>query len=170
MRIARLLLAASTAALAFTTTVEAQSRALPTPRDDAARLRAAVEASGARSAAAFNRGDVPGFIQAYAPDVWVFPPNEQPFEGPTAANAYFTRSFDQGFRNFQLTTTGLDRQGSMAYETGIFSGEFPTPGRAGTLSRDNGKYVQIWKRNQDGEWRIHFVMWSSNNPPSPPPR
>jgi ketosteroid isomerase-like protein len=168
MRIARLLLAASTAALTFTTTVEAQSRPLPTPRDDAARLRAAIEASGARSAAAFNRGDVAGFIQAYASDVWVFPPNDQPFQGPAAAHEYFQRSYDQGFRNFQMTTTGLDRQGSMAYETGIYSGEFRTPGPAGAMARDNGKYVQVWKRNPDGEWRSHFVMWSSNNPPPPP--
>jgi ketosteroid isomerase-like protein len=118
-------------------------------------------------AAAYNRGDIAGFIRAYADDVWVFPPNEQPFQGPSAALDYFKRGYDQGFRNFQITTTGLDRQGSMAYETGIYSGEFPTPGQAGAMTRDNGKYVHVWKRNANGEWRTHFVMWSSNLPAAP---
>ncbi|MDQ3948939.1 MAG: DUF4440 domain-containing protein [Gemmatimonadota bacterium] len=170
MRIARLLFAASTAALVLTAPAGGQGRLAPTVRDEEARLRAAVEASGARVAAAFNRGDIAGFIQPYASDVWVFPPNDQPFQGPEAALAYFQRSYDRGFRNFQITTTGLDRQGSMAYETGIYSGEFPTPGQAGAMTRDNGKYVQVWKRNANGEWRTHFVMWSSNNPPPATPR
>jgi ketosteroid isomerase-like protein len=168
MRIARLLFAVSAAMVALTATAAAQARSAA-ERDQEA-LRAAVEAAGARAAASYNRGDIAGFIHAYADDVWVFPPNEQPFQGPNTALDFFRRSYDQGFRNFQITTTGLDRQGSMAYETGIYSGEFPTPGQPGGVTRDNGKYVQIWKRNARGEWRTHFVMWSSNNPPPAAPR
>jgi ketosteroid isomerase-like protein len=170
MRIARLLFVTSTAALALAAPAGGQGRPMSTPREDEARLRAAVEASGARMADAFNRGDVAGFIRAYAEEVWVFPPNEQPFQGRAAALDYFQRSYDRGFRNFQITTTGLDRQGSMAYETGIYSGESPTPGQRGAVTRDNGKYVQVWKRSANGEWRTHFVMWSSNNPPVAAPR
>lgn len=166
MRIARLLFAVFTAAATLTTAVGAQARPLPTPRDDEARLRTAVEASGARMAAAYNRGEIDGLIRAYADDVWVFPPNAQPFQGRQAAFEFFQRSHEQGFRNFRLTTTGLDRQGTMAYETGTYSGDFTTPSPMGRTS-DNGKYVQIWKRAANGEWRTHFVMWSSNNPPPP---
>lgn len=168
MRIARVLFAVSAALAVSSLTAGAQARATAAAlAAEDARLRTAVEAAGARAATSFNRGDIAGFIRAYADDVWVFPPNEQPFQGPDAALDYFRRSYDRGFRNFQITTTGLDRQGSMAYETGIYSGEFPTPGQAGAMTRDNGKYVQVWKRNARGEWRTHFVMWSSNNPPPP---
>jgi ketosteroid isomerase-like protein len=170
MRIARLLLATSTVLVVSSPAVDAQARGIATPREQEERLRTAIEAAGERAAAAYNRGDIAGFIRAYADDVWVFPPNEQPFQGPNAALDYFRRSYDRGFRNFQITTTGLDRQGSMAYETGIYSGEFPTPGQAGAVTRDNGKYVAIWKRSSTGEWRMHFVMWSSNNPAAPMPR
>jgi ketosteroid isomerase-like protein len=170
MRIARLLLAASSAVLMFTTTGAAQSRPLPTARDDAARLRAAVEASAARTAAAFNRGDINGFIAPYAREVWVFPPNAQPFQGPSAALEYFTRGYTEGTRNLQLTTTGLDRSGTLAYETGTYSADYPTPGQAGAMSRDFGKYVHIWKREPNGTWQIHLTTWSSNLPAAPPPR
>jgi ketosteroid isomerase-like protein len=166
MRIARLLFAASTAALTLTTTAEGQGRPLSTAQDDAARLRAAVEASGARMAAAFSRGDITGFIQPYASDVWVYPPNEQPFQGPAAAHEFFTRGYTQGTRNLQLTTTGLERSGSLAYETGIYTADYPTPGQAGAMSRDNGKYVHVWKRDAEGAWRIHVAIWSSNLPPA----
>jgi ketosteroid isomerase-like protein len=166
MRIAHLLFAGAGVLALAAPPADAQARATTTARDDAARLRTAIENAGSRAAFSFNRGDIAGFVRAYADDVWVFPPNEQPFQGPSAALDYFKRSYDRGFRNFQITTTGLDRQGSMAYETGIYNGEFPTPGQAGAVSRDNGKYVAVWKRNADGEWRMHFIMWSSNLPPT----
>jgi ketosteroid isomerase-like protein len=163
MRIARLLFAVSIAALTPTTTIDAQSRPLPTEREDEARLRTAVEAAGARMEIAYNRGEMEGFVRPYSDDVWVFPPNGQPFQGRQASYDFFQRSYDGGFRNLQLTTTGLDRQGTMAYETGTYTGNVTPAGQA--TRPDNGKYVQIWKRGSNGEWRIHFVMWSSNNPP-----
>jgi ketosteroid isomerase-like protein len=165
MRIARLLFAASIAATTLTTALAAQGRPLPTPRDEQARLRAAVEASGNRAEMAYNRGEVEGFVRSYSDDVWVFPPNAQPFQGRQAAFDFFQRSYDDGFRNLQLTTTGLDRHGTMAYETGTFTGEMTPAGQP--RRADNGKYVHVWKRAPNGDWHIHFVMWSSNNPPPP---
>jgi ketosteroid isomerase-like protein len=171
MRIARLLLAASAAALTIPTAADAQTRrSAATAREEVARLRTAVEASATRTAAAFNRGEIDVFIQPYAQDVWVFPPNAQPFQGPAAAHEFFTRDYmESGTRNLQLTTTGLDRDGSLAYETGTYSADYPTPGgRPGAMSRDHGKYVHIWKRDPNGAWRVHLATWSSNLPPPPP--
>lgn len=165
MRIARLLFAVSTAALTLTTPIQAQARPLPTAREDQARLRAAVEAAGSRMEMAYNRGEIEGFVRPYADDIWLFPPNAQPFQGRQAAFDFFQRSYADGFRNLQLTTTGLDRQGTMAYETGTFTGDITSGGQA--TRQDNGKYVHIWKRAPNGDWRIHFAMWSSNNPPPP---
>ncbi len=164
MRIARLLFAVSTAAT-LTTALEAQGRPLPTPRDDQARLRTAVEAAGSRMEMAYNRGEIEGFVRPYSDDVWVFPPNAQPFQGRQAAFDFFQRGYDEGFRNLQLTTTGLDRHGTMAYETGTFTGEMTPAGQP--RQADNGKYVHVWKRSSNGDWHIHFAMWNSNNPPAP---
>jgi ketosteroid isomerase-like protein len=164
MRIARFVLAALAAALTLAPAAAAQGRPLPTPRDDAARLRAAVEASAARMAAAYNRGDIDGVVQAAAPEIWVFPPNAEPLQGVNALHAFHTRGYDQGARNLVLTTTGLDRQGPMAYETGTYSIDLPT-GRAGSPTRDFGKYVHVWKRSPEGAWRVHFAMWNSNLAP-----
>ena len=169
MRIARFAFTTATALALSAAVAGAQTRAAAAARDDIARLRAAIEAAELRAASSFNRGDVAGFIRAYSDDVWVFPPNQQPFQGPDAALDYFKRSYNQGFRNLQLTTTGVDRSGVMAYETGTWTGEFPTPGQAGAMTRDNGKYVVIWKRDDRADWRMHLVMWSSNNPPAPMP-
>src|SRR5687768_5816886 len=160
MRIARLLLAVSTATL-LTTALAAQGRPLPTPRDEQARLRAAVEASGNRAEMAYNRGEMEGFVRAFSDDIWVFPPNAQPVQGRQAAFDHFQRGYDGGVRNLQLTTTGLDRHGTMAYETGTYTAEITATGQA--MRPDNGKYVHVWKRAPNGDWRIHFAMWSSNN-------
>jgi ketosteroid isomerase-like protein len=170
MRIAHLFYVAACGSLAFTAGADAQARRASTAGDAQQRLRAAVEAATGRATAAWNRGDIDGFIQAYAPEVWVFPPNAEPFQGRAAASDYFARGYTDGTRNLQLTTTGLDRSGDMAYETGTYRAEFPTPGRQGATSRDFGKYVHVWKRDPSGAWRIHLVTWNSNLPPTPMPR
>jgi ketosteroid isomerase-like protein len=165
MPLARRFVTACAATLTLAIPAAAQRRPSPSPADESARLRNAIEAGVTRMTDAYNRGDMAGFIQSYADDVWVFPPNDQPFQGPAAAIQFFQRSYDGGFRNLQLTTTGVDRQGPMAYETGIYTGQFPTPGQPGAITRDNGKYVHVWKRAPNGVWRTHLVMWSSNLPP-----
>jgi ketosteroid isomerase-like protein len=170
MRIARLLLVAAATATAFAGPAGAQSRTRPlsTPRDDAARLREAVEASIVRTDAAFNRGDIDAFLQPMADDVWVYPPNAQAFQGPAAAHEYFTRGYSEGLRSLQRRTTGLERSGNIAYETGTYT--IQTPGQGGATTTDNGKYVHVWKRSAEGAWRIHVAMWNSNLPAPPRPR
>ena len=170
MRIARFALATVSALAIFAPPAGAQARrpapAAATRDDDIARLRTAIESAENRAAFSFNRGDIAGFIRAYSDDIWVYPPNEQPFQGPDAALDYFRRSYNEGVRNLQLTTTGVDRSGSMAYETGVYTIDVPTSGQAGAApTRDNGKYVVVWKRDNRGEWRMHVLIWSSNNPP-----
>lgn len=169
MRIARLLCAASTAAVVLTASADAQvRRTAATGRDAAERLRSAVESSGTRTADAYNRGEIEGFIRPYAEEIWVFPPNAEPFQGREASLQFFTRSYAQGARNLKLMTTGLDRSGDMAYETGTYTVDYPTPGgAAGATSRDYGKYVHVWKRGGDGAWQIHLSTWNSNLPAAP---
>ena len=170
MRIARLLYVASIAALAISVPADAQTRAVATARDEAQRLRVAVEGAATRASAAWARGDIDGFIQAYAPEVWVFPPNAEPFQGRSATSDFFARGYTDGLRNLQLRTTGLDRSGALAYETGTYTADFPTPGQRGATSRDYGKYVHVWKRDANGEWRIHLVTWNSNLTATPTTR
>ena len=171
MRIARLLYVASSAVLALTPAAGAQARsAAATQREDAA-IRTAIEAAAARAAESFNRGDIAGVVRDYAEDVWVFPPNAQPYQGSHALLDYHARNYrERGLRNLRLTTTGFERSGHLAYETGTYTIDVPTGDRAGTMDRSHGKYIQIWKRDAAGDWRIHHVMWSSNVPPSPAPR
>jgi ketosteroid isomerase-like protein len=171
MRIARFALATVSALALSAPLAGAQARRTAPAAardDDLARLRTAIESAENRAAFSFNRGDIAGFIRAYADDIWVYPPNDQPFQGPDAALDYFRRSYNEGVRNLQLTTTGVDRSGSMAYETGIYTIDVPTtPAQPATPARDNGKYVVVWKRDNRGEWRMHVLIWSSNNPPRP---
>lgn len=165
MRIASLLVALSAATISVAVPAAAQARraARPAVEVDATQLRAAAEAAAGRAAAAYNRGDMTGFIQAYAPDIWVFPPNAQPFQGPAAALSFFAEGYNAGGRNLELTTTGMERSGALAYESGTYTIDLPRPGST-TPRRDYGKYVHIWKRGADGAWRIHLATWNSNVP------
>ena len=175
MRTARLVLATAAVAALAAPFAGAQTRAAAAAaaanaREDAT-LRAAIEASAVRASEAFNRDDMVGVVRDYADDVWVFPPNAQPYQGAQTLLDYHARNFRQnGFRNLRLTTTGFERSGHLAYETGTYTIDVPAGGRAGTMETTYGKYMNISKRDEAGNWRVHHVMWSSNLPPRPTPR
>jgi ketosteroid isomerase-like protein len=172
MRSARIVLGtaaivALAAPLAGAQTRAAVAAAATAAREDAA-LRAAVEAGAIRASDAYNRDNMVEVVRDYADDVWVFPPNTEPYQGAQTLLDYHARNFRQnGFRNLRLTTTGFERSGHLAYETGTYTIDVPTGDRARTMETSYGKYMNIWKRDEGGNWRIHHVMWSSNLPPRP---
>lgn len=163
MRIMRGVLA-SALLLAVSATANAQTRAGAAARDETARLRSTLENSGARMADAFSRGDIGAFVSGYASDAWFFPPNAEPFQGAAAAAAFFRTGYERGIRNLQLRTTGMERSGNLAYESGTYTSDYPDPAQGGAMARDYGKYLHIWKRDARGTWRIHQAIWSSNLP------
>ena len=168
MRTARVVLGTAAILVLSAPLAGAQVRAATAQQREDAAARAVVEAAAGRAAAAFNRGDMAGMVRDYVDDVWVFPPNAQPYQGAQGLLDYHARAFrQQGVRNLQLATTGFERSGNLAYETGTYSVDVPLGDRAGTVERRFGKYIQIWKRGGTGEWRIHHVMWSPNLPPAP---
>jgi ketosteroid isomerase-like protein len=44
-----------------------------------------------------------------------------------------------------------------------------TPKKAGAkpLPTDEGKYIEVLKRQADGSWKIAYDIWNPNAPPAP---
>jgi ketosteroid isomerase-like protein len=46
---------------------------------------------------------------------------------------------------------------------GTYSANFTIPGLDAPME-DQGKTLQVWKKQVDGSWKIHRDIWSSNIP------
>jgi uncharacterized protein (TIGR02246 family) len=145
-----------------TSTEGAASAAAPAglSAEDEAAVRA-VDAEWARAATA---GDAKALTAVYASDATLLPPNEPNVKGEAVGkyNADMLSAFPA---KMELTTEAVEGRGDLAYAVGTWRA-IPTPKKAGAkpLPTEEGKYLEVLKKQPDGSWKIVYDMWSSNAP------
>jgi ketosteroid isomerase-like protein len=129
--------------------------------EDKASVRA-VDAEWARAAKA---GDGAAIGALYASDAILLPPGEPMVKGE-AAKKYWV-DFANGFSGpTELNTMTVEGGGSVASAVGTYKMSL-TPKKAGAkpLPTEEGKYVEVLKRQDDGSWKIVYDIWNQNAPP-----
>lgn len=102
----------------------------------------------------------------YTNDAVLAPPNGPAISGPDALVA-FARAFPP-FRDFTLREVDMDGRGDLAYVYGKYSWVLTIPGQP--AMPDSGKYIEIWRKQADGSWKITRDIFNSDVPmPAPPP-
>jgi len=106
----------------------------------------------------FAKGDSSIFIQRYAKDCWIMPPNAQALCGKDAPLDFFKLAYDQvGLRNGKFITIDVFGDGN-EYVTEIgFWQSFDADNKL----FDNGKYLVLWKKTPDG-WKMYRDSFSSD--------
>jgi uncharacterized protein (TIGR02246 family) len=146
-----------------TSTMGRESAAVPAglSAEDEAAIRA-LDAAWARASSA---GDGNAVAALYTSDATVLPPME-PIRQGEAAKKYWV-DFTNAFSGpTELTTTAVGGQGDLAYAVGTYRSTL-TPRKAGAkpLPTQEGKYLEVLKKQADGSWKIVYDMWSPNAPP-----
>lgn len=104
--------------------------------------------------------DWDAYVQTYyAPDATALPPNGTAVQGH-AAIAEFLRGFPP-MTVFSSQKVDLGGDGDLAYVYGRYHMEIE--GEGGPVA-DDGKYIEIWKRQADGGWKVVYDMFSSDLP------
>jgi ketosteroid isomerase-like protein len=111
-------------------------------------------ARAARSTAIANRDAVAAAAVA-TEDGILLPPNLPPRQGQPALREWFTN-----FPATAVTFTSVEIDGSdgIAYDRGTYE----ATAKDGTVTP--GKYLWIWRKQNDGSWRAAIAMWSLNAP------
>ena len=107
-----------------------------------------------------NAKDFKGVAALYADDAIVLPPNQAMVEGRAAIQAWI-ESFPPT-SNFQMQTLEIEGGGNLAYVRGAFSLTMAPSGAAPVEER--GKYMEIWRQQADGSWKIAQDIWNSDLP------
>jgi uncharacterized protein (TIGR02246 family) len=127
--------------------------------------RAAVRAADSSFVAAANAGDVDALVAVYARDASLLPPNLPPQKGHSAI-----RSFWAGFLNaytvkFDITSDTVEGRGDLAYNMGHFRFTAVPKERSNPGVADEGKFLEVLKKQSDGSWKYSVDMYSSNLAP-----
>jgi uncharacterized protein (TIGR02246 family) len=122
----------------------------------------AIDGEWAKAATAGN-GDA--IAALYTSDATLLPPNEPIVKGD-GIRKYFTE-FTNGFSSkAELNTTAVEGSGDLAYAVGTYRMEL-TPKKPGAKPlKDEGKYIEVMKRQDDGTWKIVYDIWNSSAPPA----
>ena len=106
--------------------------------------------------------DVGAVVALYAPDAILLPPDAPVAQGSDAIRAVLQGYMDAGAQSLALETTALDDQGDLVVDIGRYTLGLQPPG-ADPIT-DVGKYLQVYKRQSDGSFRIAYDCFNSDGP------
>jgi len=107
-----------------------------------------------------------GTMSAYLDDAIMLSPNAPMSVGKGAIRAASTEAGigSPGFSvSWGPTKIEVARSGELAYAIGTNRGTVPGP--CGTPIELKGKYIEIWKKDSDGTWKVAADMFSSDLAP-----
>ncbi len=97
----------------------------------------------------------------YAKDATVLAPNMPSVTGHAALVSFFEEF--PPYENFKLEIVELDGQGDLAYVWGTYAMDIMLP-ETEMAMHDVGKYVEVWKKQADGNWKVHLDIFNTDLP------
>ncbi len=108
--------------------------------------------------AAFKQGDAAGLAALYTEDAQVLPPNANFINGQQAIQGFWQALFDTGIKEAKMEIVEVEKHGDTATEVSKFK---LLSGDGQVL--DQGKYIVIWKRDQN-QWKLYRDIFNSSLP------
>lgn len=107
-------------------------------------------------------GAAEAFKQYSQEDAFLLPPNEEPVRGRDQIVERFVE-FDKKFiLNWEPQASEVAASGDLAYSWGVSTGT----SRETQQPAFRGKYLTVWKKDADGNWK--FIADLGNVSPAPP--
>jgi uncharacterized protein (TIGR02246 family) len=125
---------------------------------------AAIRATDSSFARAFGAGDAAGMAGTYLPDAHLLPPNAGPIEGREAIQKFWKAVLDTYQVTFSASADEIEGRGDLAYARGQFTLELTPKAGGGPVAHDEGKFLEVLRRQADGAWRYAVDMYSSDLP------
>jgi uncharacterized protein (TIGR02246 family) len=143
-------------------------KAETTGADTRAADEAALRNLDAEWSKAAGAKDLEKTVSYYSDDASILPPNSPVLTGKAAARTMWGGMFKApGFGGgWKATKVEVARSGDLAYVTGSY--EMTETDAGGKPMTDKGKYLEVWKKQADGNWKCIADMFSTDLPPAPP--
>ena len=143
-----------------TTDSPAQSQQRP----DSAAVRQATERVWAEVERVAKSDSFDAIARTYTDD-GVFLTDQGELRGRDSLLASFARTNAQlSYQEFAHTTTRFETDGETALEEGIARIATTPKGKPGRSRPEEGRYLAVWKRQPNGEWRYRYFVQLSAMP------
>jgi ketosteroid isomerase-like protein len=129
-------------------------------RGDMTRAEATVRQMTQEWVLACNTKHLDDVLEIYVPDALVLRSNYPPVRGVAAIREFFFGLLDSGLGEVELEPLRLDVVGDFAYEAGRCKALVPSA--AGKRREERGKYLWVFARQSNGEWKLAADCWSSD--------
>ena len=132
------------------------------PADEKSAIEQALRDLDAQWSAAAQTKDLEKTIAFYSEDAIVLPTNAPAATTKEAIrNTWKELLASPGLAiSWRTTKVEVARSGDIAYTTGTY--ELTMNGPSGNLVPDHGKYVEVWKKQADGKWKVAVDIWNSD--------
>jgi len=114
-----------------------------------------------------DAGNAEGCVSYWSEDGVLMPPNEPSVIGKEALLSWYQNAFKHVQIDFTISFEQIEVAGDWGFVRGGYEGTL-IPKPDGEPIPDNGKYLEILKRQPDGSWKWACHMWSSDIPLPPP--
>jgi uncharacterized protein (TIGR02246 family) len=153
-------IACQPAAKTETATMGAASEAAA-PAGLSAADEAAVRAVDQSWAKAATAGDANAVGALYAGDATVMPPGMAAVKGD--AGKFWSDFFGSMNVQAELSTTAVEGRGDLAFASGTYRMTL-TPKKPGAkpYPTEEGKYLEVLKKQADGSWKIAYDIWNAS--------
>jgi len=115
--------------------------------------------SNAQFSRAFNSGNAAAITGLYSKDAIFMMPETLPHRGTKGVEAGNQSLIDAGYSNVKYTTIKSGSDGDLAFNIGGMSMDQRT---AKGTTKVTGKYMDIYRRQKDGSWKIIATMFNSD--------
>lgn len=146
-------------------------RAGESPREDKLRPNAALRGDMSRAEAAVRRitqewvlacntRHLDDLLELYVSDALVLRSNCPPIRGAAAVREFFFGALDAGLGEVEVDPIRVEVVGDFAYEAGRCKALIPSSN--GKRREERGKYLWVFARQPNSEWKLAADCWSSD--------
>jgi ketosteroid isomerase-like protein len=111
-------------------------------------------------ALACNTKQLEDLIDHYSGDAVVMRSNHPPIRGSASIREFFVSQIDGGFGEVELEPIRVEVIGDLAFDAGRC--KMLVPSALGKRREERGKYLFVYARQKDGDWKIAADCWASD--------
>jgi uncharacterized protein (TIGR02246 family) len=139
-------------------------------RTDAVPSLSAADSAGIAAAdsafrSAANSGDAAAIAAVYTTDASLLPPNLPLRRGRTAIKAFWAGLLDAYTLTFEIAPDVIEGRGDLAYNMGHYRFTAVPKEKNAAGFADEGKFVEILKKQPDGSWKYAVDIYNSDLAP-----
>jgi ketosteroid isomerase-like protein len=131
-------------------------------RVDAQIIESALRKLDAQWSNAAGAKDLEKTVSYYAAAANVMPPNGPAATTKEAISAMWKELLTSAGASISWTATKVEvaNSGDIAYTTGTY--QLTMNDASGKAVPDHGKYLEVWKKQADGNWKVVADIWNSD--------